>query len=200
MNQAVKTAGGQSVIVQQNRGNITISIKPIVKDQKNVYPTVSFTFNGITDAPKFSSAEEDCNRVVSYSGFKNGYHPKCLTHFKKSGEGLPNPTQKKWQNITLNQQPQYVVFDLIQPPFEKQRRDYLSDRGSISYNSSKCKNENCPAYVKKESITPKEASTLIREANGKVILAHPVAYTYEDDLSDEEIINIIKDRRHIFSS
>lgn len=54
-------------------------------------------------------------------------------------------------------------------------------------------NENCPAYVKKESITPKEASTLIREANGKVILAHPVAYTYEDDLSDEEIINIIKD-------
>lgn len=54
-------------------------------------------------------------------------------------------------------------------------------------------NENCPAYVKKEAITPKETSTLIREANGKVILAHPVAYTYEDDLSDEEIINIIKD-------
>lgn len=54
-------------------------------------------------------------------------------------------------------------------------------------------NENCSAYVKKEAITPKEASTLIREANGKVILAHPVAYTYEDNLSDEEIINIIKD-------
>ena len=56
-------------------------------------------------------------------------------------------------------------------------------------------NENCPAYVKKESITPKEAATLIREAKGKVILAHPVAYTYEDNLTDEEIIDIIKDMK-----
>ena len=54
-------------------------------------------------------------------------------------------------------------------------------------------NENCPAYVKKVSITPKEAADLIRESNGKVILAHPVAYTYEDNLSDTEIINIIND-------
>lgn len=54
-------------------------------------------------------------------------------------------------------------------------------------------NENCPAYVKKASITPKEAADLIRESNGKVILAHPVAYTYEDNLSDTEIINIIND-------
>ena len=52
-------------------------------------------------------------------------------------------------------------------------------------------NENCPAYVKKASITPLEAATLIREANGKVILAHPVAYTYEDSLSDIKIIDII---------
>ena len=56
-------------------------------------------------------------------------------------------------------------------------------------------NENCPGYVKKESITPTEAAELIREANGKVILAHPVAYTYEDNLTDEEIISIIKDMK-----
>lgn len=56
-------------------------------------------------------------------------------------------------------------------------------------------NENCPAYVKKESITPTEAAELIREAKGKVILAHPVAYTYEDNLTDEEIISIIKDMK-----
>ena len=37
-------------------------------------------------------------------------------------------------------------------------------------------NENCPAYVKKESVTPKEAAEIIRKANGKVVLAHPVAY------------------------
>lgn len=41
-------------------------------------------------------------------------------------------------------------------------------------------NENCPAYVKKETVTPKEAAKIIKEANGKVVLAHPVAYVYEE--------------------
>ena len=54
-------------------------------------------------------------------------------------------------------------------------------------------NEGCPAYVKKETITPKEAADLIRKAGGKVILAHPVAYQYEDNLSDKDIFTLIKD-------
>ena len=56
-------------------------------------------------------------------------------------------------------------------------------------------NENCPAYVKKETITPKEAAQIIREANGKVVLAHPVAYVYEDNLTDEDILQIIDDMK-----
>ncbi len=54
-------------------------------------------------------------------------------------------------------------------------------------------NENCKAYVKKETITPKEASDLIKQAGGIVVLAHPVAYKYEDNLNEDKIINIIKD-------
>ena len=54
-------------------------------------------------------------------------------------------------------------------------------------------NEGCPAYVRKETITPKEAAKLIINAGGKVVLAHPVAYKYEDDLDDEEILNIVKE-------
>lgn len=54
-------------------------------------------------------------------------------------------------------------------------------------------NENCPAYVKKKTVTPKEAAQIIRAANGKVVLAHPVAYVHEDNLTDEDILNIIKD-------
>ena len=54
-------------------------------------------------------------------------------------------------------------------------------------------NEGCPAYVKKESITPKEAANLIRKAGGKVILAHPVAYIYEDNLTENDILKIVKD-------
>jgi len=41
-------------------------------------------------------------------------------------------------------------------------------------------NEGCPAYVKKETITPMEASELIKKSGGRVILAHPVAYKYEE--------------------
>jgi len=54
-------------------------------------------------------------------------------------------------------------------------------------------NEGCPAYVEKVTITPREASELIRTAGGKVVLAHPMAYKYEDNLSDEDIMSIIKD-------
>ena len=56
-------------------------------------------------------------------------------------------------------------------------------------------NENCPAYVKKETVTPKEAAEIIRSANGKVVLAHPVAYVHEDNLTDNDILEIIKDMK-----
>ena len=56
-------------------------------------------------------------------------------------------------------------------------------------------NEGCPAYVKKASITPKEAAELIRSAGGKVVLAHPVAYKYEDGLTDEDILELVRDMK-----
>ncbi len=54
-------------------------------------------------------------------------------------------------------------------------------------------NEGCLAYVKKETITPREAANLIRKAGGKVILAHPVAYKYEDNLNVDDILLIINE-------
>ena len=56
-------------------------------------------------------------------------------------------------------------------------------------------NENCVAYVKKNTVTPKEAADMIREANGKVVLAHPVAYEHEDNLTDEDILEIINEMK-----
>lgn len=56
-------------------------------------------------------------------------------------------------------------------------------------------NEGCPAYVKKNTITPREAVELIESASGVAVLAHPVAYKYEDGLTDEDIINLVKDMR-----
>ena len=52
-------------------------------------------------------------------------------------------------------------------------------------------NEECPAYVKKATVTPKEAAEVIRKTGGKVVLAHPVAYKYEDDLEIEDVQKLV---------
>ena len=54
-------------------------------------------------------------------------------------------------------------------------------------------NEGCPAHTEKYNITPKEASRIIHEAGGKVVLAHPVCYGYEDGISKARIEEIIID-------
>ena len=69
---------------------------------------------------------------------------------------------------------------------------YIPDKGEFIETIM---NEGCPAYVEKETISPMEASNLIKEAGGKVILAHPVCYKYEDGLTDEEILNLVNDMK-----
>ncbi len=56
-------------------------------------------------------------------------------------------------------------------------------------------NENCPAYVRKDAVTPKEAAEIIRKAGGKVVLAHPMAYVHEDGLTKEDIQEIVDDMK-----
>lgn len=52
-------------------------------------------------------------------------------------------------------------------------------------------NENCPAYVQKVTVTPEAAAEIIRKAGGKVVLAHPVAYANEDNMTVEEVQQLI---------
>ncbi len=52
-------------------------------------------------------------------------------------------------------------------------------------------NEGCPAFVEKFRISPIEASNIIHNAGGKVVLAHPVAYSYEDGLTESQIEDLI---------
>lgn len=52
-------------------------------------------------------------------------------------------------------------------------------------------NENCPAYVQKVTVTPKEAAEMIHKVGGKVVLAHPVAYANEDNMTVEEVQQLI---------
>lgn len=90
----------------------------------------------------------------------------------------------------------HIALDAVNNP--KNREKLLSEFGHIPSKGKFIEtimNENCPAYVKKKSVTPKEAAEIIRAANGKVILAHPVAYVHEDNFTDEDIIEIINDMK-----
>lgn len=88
----------------------------------------------------------------------------------------------------------HIALDIINN--EKNKEKLIESFGHIPNKGEFIEtimNENCPAYVKKETVTPKEAAEIIRKANGKVVLAHPVAYVYEDGLKDDDIVNIIKE-------
>lgn len=65
---------------------------------------------------------------------------------------------------------------------------YIPSKGEFI---EKMMNKGCPAYVKKETMTPKEAVELIKKAGGKAVLAHPVAYKYQSKLQEEDIISLI---------
>lgn len=88
----------------------------------------------------------------------------------------------------------HISLDIINNG--KNENKLLSDFGHIPNKGEFIEaimNEKCPAYVRKETVTPREAAEIIREAKGKVVLAHPVAYVHEDNFTDEDILNIIKD-------
>lgn len=67
---------------------------------------------------------------------------------------------------------------------------YIPDKGEFIESMM---NEGCPCFVKKKSISPVMAAEMIREAGGVVFLAHPVAYKYEDGLTDEDILIIVRE-------
>ena len=90
----------------------------------------------------------------------------------------------------------HIALDIVNN--EKNKAKLMNDFGYIPSKGEFIEtimNENCPEYVKKRTVSPKQAADIIRESNGKVVLAHPVAYVHEDGFTDEDILNIINDMK-----
>lgn len=90
----------------------------------------------------------------------------------------------------------HIAIDLTNNPANKDK--LLEEFGHIPAKGEFIEtimNENCPAYVEKVTVTPREAGEIIRAAKGKVVLAHPVAYEHEDNLTDEDILEIVNDMK-----
>lgn len=90
----------------------------------------------------------------------------------------------------------HIALDIVSN--SKNEEKLLKDFGYIPNKGEFIEtimNFGCPAYVKKETINPKEAAELIRQAGGKVVLAHPVVYKHIQKLTDDDILNIVKEMK-----
>lgn len=90
----------------------------------------------------------------------------------------------------------HIYFDVVNNP--KNQKVLMDNFGHIPDKGEfieSVMNEGCPAYVKKTTICPREAANLIHSAGGKVILAHPVAYKYEDSFTPEDILRLVQEMR-----
>ena len=88
----------------------------------------------------------------------------------------------------------HISLDVVSNPANKEKLldvfGHIPEKGEFIETVM---NEGCSAYVKKNTVTPREAAELIRLAGGKVVLAHPVAYKYEDGLVEEDISSLVSD-------
>ena len=88
----------------------------------------------------------------------------------------------------------HIALDIIENPTNKnlllETFSHIPSKGEFIETLM---NEGCIAYVEKFSISAKKASQIIKGANGKVVLAHPVAYIHEDNSTKEEIQSLIEE-------
>lgn len=115
-----------------------------------------------------------------------------LYEVSKKLEGLGYKVNVKELDKIKSVTKAHIASDIVEN--EKNKEKLLAEFGYIPKRGEFIEtimNENCIAYVKKNTVTPKEAGKAIRKAGGKVVLAHPVAYEYEDNLVEEGISNIV---------
>lgn len=132
------------------------------------------------------------NRLFSIRNARHNYLYKVSAILKELGYDINIDKLDKIDAVTKA----HIALDIIE---NMQNEELLLKKfGHIPTKGEFIEtvmNEGCPAYVQKESITPKDAARLIRKAGGKVVLAHPVAYQYEDNLTEKEILEIVEEIR-----
>lgn len=82
-----------------------------------------------------------------------------------------------------------VVTNKVNENILMQKYGYVPKKGEFIETVM---NEGCPAFVEKFKISSVDASKLIRNAGGKVVLAHPVAYKYEDNFGADRVKELIQ--------
>ncbi len=194
----------------KNNNAYTIAISDHDTLEAYTKETIEYaTFQGITliKAVEISAKKDKIGvHILGYNiDIKNEQLLKTLARLKNSRKIYLNKVAKKINDLgyILNIEKlkeieivtkAHIARDIIDNELNKdQLMKTFSHIPNMGEYIETIMNENCPAYVEKESITPSDAAKIIRDAGGQVILAHPVAYKYEDNLSDEQVIELIKE-------
>lgn len=131
-------------------------------------------------------------KLSSLKNVRHNYLHNVATKLNKLGYILNIEKLEQIETVTKA----HIALDIVNNPQNKdlllKKFNHIPSKGEFIETIM---NEGCPAYTPKETITPKEASELIKKAGGKVILAHPVAYKYEDNLNENDILKLIIDMK-----
>ena len=136
-------------------------------------------------------SEEFKKRLFALRNIRHNYLYKVADKISDLGYKIDVEALDKIDAVTKAHIASNVVDNKENETLLKEVFGYIPSRGEYIETIM---NEGCPAYVKKETLTPKEAAQIIRQAGGKVVLAHPVAYEYEDNLTEEDILNLEGDK------
>lgn len=120
------------------------------------------------------------------------YLSKVSKKLEKLGYHVNFEKLDKIETVTKTHIASDVINNNLNQPLLIKRFGHIPNNGEFIETIM---NEGCPAYVKKETITPAEAANLIRSAGGKAVLAHPIAYKYEDGLNENDILDLIKNMK-----
>lgn len=131
-----------------------------------------------------------------YIDYKDAEFVKAMESLKKDREDRNNEFidefHKQNVNITLEQVKKYAIGSIIAKPHFARA---LYDNGYIKDIEEAYTNYfNVPPMknIKRQSITPKQAIELIKNAGGIAVIAHPVTLKLDDNELDEKIKELKK--------
>lgn len=131
-----------------------------------------------------------------YMDYKDAEFVKAMESLKKDREDRNNEFidefHKQNVNITLEQVKKYAIGSIIAKPHFARA---LYDNGYIKDIEEAYTNYfNVPPMknIKRQSITPKQAIELIKNAGGIAVIAHPVTLKLDDNELDEKIKELKK--------
>lgn len=134
--------------------------------------------------------EEFLKRLFSLRNVRHDYLKDVSKKLEDLGYVINTSELDKIDSVTKA----HIAIDVINNPDNYalllENFGHLPDKGEFIETIM---NEGCPAFVKKNTISVKDAASLIRSAGGKVVLAHPVAYKYEDGLNAEDTLTLINE-------